>query len=31
LEYSALTHPIMRFVVESYSKAAFVVWCCTHK
>ncbi len=31
LEYSARTHPIMRFAVESYPKAAFVVWCCTHK
>jgi hypothetical protein len=28
LEYSARTHPIMRFAVESYPKAAFVVWCC---
>ena len=31
LEYSARTHPIMRFAVESYPKADSVVWCCTHK
>jgi hypothetical protein len=31
LEYSTQTHPIMRFAVESYPKAAFVVWCCTNK
>ena len=31
-EYSAkTTHPIFWFAVESYSKAAFIVRCCTHE
>ncbi len=25
------SHPILRFAIESYSKTAFIVWCCTQK